>query len=148
MTEDMNNHYQLDLIYEDSDEEEEIEEGMVFETYDEANKEIVHIQNLKDIKENKIRLNFWEARDDCWDIREIEVWNYCKYWKVWELEGGNKCYEEDDNNMVCCSECDYTIDKNAFDEGKGRIMWSAGHGIVCGKYRCEECDPRIPHWAE
>jgi len=45
---------------------------------------------------------------------------------------------EDEEPDISCTDCDYTIEKNRFDRGGGRIMFTD----VVGEYRCGVCDDR------
>jgi hypothetical protein len=44
--------------------------------------------------------------------------------------------------MYYCIDCDYTMTRDDFDAGKGRIMFSAGKGLKDGTFRCGVCDDR------
>ena len=44
--------------------------------------------------------------------------------------------------MYYCIDCDYTMTRDYFDAGKGRIMFSAGKGLKDGTFRCGVCDDR------
>ena len=44
--------------------------------------------------------------------------------------------------MYYCIDCDYTMTRDYFDAGKGRIMFSAGKGLQDGTFRCGVCDDR------
>ena len=52
---------------------------------------------------------------------------------------------EEEEEVHCCIDCDYTLTENEFDAGKGRIMFSEGEGIEDGEYRCGVCDIRASH---
>jgi hypothetical protein len=52
--------------------------------------------------------------------------------------GENVSWDKDEEEEVHCIDCDYTIEKNRFDRGGGRIMFTD----VVGEYRCGVCDDR------
>ena len=72
----------------------------------------------------------WEDKTNYsdWTDEEIESYNNSKYG---ELMGAIEI-------EVHCIDCDYTIEKNRFDRGGGRIMFND----VVGEYRCGVCDDR------
>ena len=56
-------------------------------------------------------------------------------------------YEEKKTEEVCisrivCSMCDYSLSKEEFDYGKGRLMFCEGPHIEKGKVVCGVCDER------